>query len=334
MVGATTILFVTDPCDPRTSKEARELLAFLGNIAGKGVLLGQHTQTRNPKELAYIREVTGKQPALCGFELLAYSGNINWDTCDEACLKELYENLGTLENALAWGRAGGIVTLTWHWYSPVGGRDKSFYSNNTDFDAEAALREGTGEHRAMCRDLDLMAVHLRRFAQEHIPVLWRPFHEADGNWFWWGVRGPEIAKRLYRFMHDYFTRVHGLHHLIWVWNSPKAEGYPGDDVVDVISRDMYPPQHEHTACAAQYRELTGITPLRRLCVIGEIGSQPSVAAIAEEDIPWCWYMTWSGDFGASERFTDNAQLIANYTDPHAITLENLPQWKQKAGGAA
>ncbi len=317
---------ITTPANPNATKEARRLLAYLGDMAGKGVLLGQHTQTRQPKELAYIREVTGKEPALCGFELLSYSGNINWDTCDDACLKELYENMGTIENALAWGRRGGVVTLTWHWYSPVGGRDKSFYSGNTDFDPQAALTEGTEEHRALLRDLDLMAVHLRRFQQENIPVLWRPFHESEGIWFWWGRKGPEVAGQLFRFMYRYYTQAHHLDHLLWVWNCPNPAGYPGDDVVDVISRDLYPKEHEHTSLSDKYHELTKITHQPRLCAIGENGTMPSVAAIAEEGIPWCWFMTWSGDFGASERFTDNAMLRANYAHPCAITLDRLPKW--------
>ncbi len=318
--------WITTPVNPNASKEARRLLDYLGSIAGKGVLLGQHTQTRHPKELDYIREVTGKQPALCGFELLSYSGNINWDSIDGACYKELYDNLGTLENALEWGRKGGIVTLTWHWYSPVGGRDKSFFSWNTDFDARLALQEGTGEHRAMIRDLDLMAVHLRRFQQENIPVLWRPFHESDGTWFWWGKQGKETAGQLFRFMFDYYTRVHHLDHLIWVWNSPDPEGYPGDDSVDIISRDVYPRDHEHTSLAEKYHELTRVTEKKALCAIGENGAMPSVAAMAEEQIPWVWFMTWSNEFGASERATDKAALRANYSHPYGISYDKLPKW--------
>ncbi len=311
------------PCNKNASVKARKLLSYLTEISGKYILLGQHTQTRAPKELRHIEEVTGELPALCGFELLSYSGNIQWDTCDEVCLKELYENLGTLENALEWGRRGGIVTLTWHWYSPVGGQNKSFYSAKTDFDPRKVLEEGTEERRAFLRDLDLMAVHLRRFQEEDIPVLWRPFHESEGEWFWWSAKGPETARRLYRLMYQYFTGLHHLDHLLWVWNSPLPEGYPGDDVVDVISRDLYPPAHQHTSLAKEYKELTKITNANKVCAIAEIGTQPDVAALLDEKVPWCWFMTWSGDFGASENFTDNVQLRANYGHPKAITLERL-----------
>ncbi len=307
----------------RHAKYAEELLDFLKEISGKYILLGQHTQTRKQEELQRIKEVTGREPALCGFELLAYSGNINWDSCDEVALKELYENLGTVENALEWGRSGGIVTLTWHWYSPVGGMDKSFYSKNTDFNCEAALTEGTKEHTALLRDLDLMAVQLKRFQQEEIPVLWRPFHESEGDWFWWSVEGPKMAAKLYRFMFQYYTDVHHLDHLIWVWNSPLKEGYPGDDVVDVVTRDMYPPAHEHTAREEEYKQLQELTEAGKPYAIAEIGTQPDVEMIFEKGIPWTWYMVWSGIFTLTEDFTSYEQLKKNYNHPKAITKEKL-----------
>ncbi len=319
---------VKTPCNKNATPEAVKLLEYLDEVAGKAVLLGQHTQTRAPKELQYIKEVTGKQPAICGFEMLAYSGNIQWDTCDEACLKELYENLGTIENALEWGRRGGIVTITWHWYSPVGGRDKSFYAEKTDFDGEKALTPGTEEHRAMLRDLDLMAVHLKRFMDEKIPVLWRPFHESEGTWFWWGMQGPDLAKQLYQFMYRYFTEKKGLNHLVWVWNSPLPEGYPGDDMVDIISRDIYSPAHVHDAQKQGYEELISITPTCKICALAEVGTQPDVDTIIKEEIPWCWYMTWSNEFGSSEEFTDKKQLYANYHSPYSISYEDLPWVKE------
>ncbi len=106
-----------------------------------------------------------------------------------------------------------------------------------------------------------------------------------------------------------------------------ARGIPRDDVVDIITRDIYPPDHMHTACAEEYRGLTCITSAQKLCGISECGSQPSVDAIIQERVAWCWFMTWSNSFGASEQHTDNKQLIANYHSPHAITFDQLPDWK-------
>lgn len=311
-------------CNPNASPEAKRLMEYICELSGKYVLLGQHTQTRKMEELRKIEKVTGKLPALLGFELLSYSGNINWDDADENCLIELYENMGTVENALEWGKRGGIVTFTWHWYSPVGGRDKSFYSRNTDFDARNALVEDSPENVALKRDLDLIAVQLKRFQRENIPILWRPFHEAEGGWFWWGHKGVKTASALFRYVYHYLTEEHKLNNLIWVWNSPNPDGYPGDDVVDIITRDVYPPAHIHTSLAKEYHELASIPPTEKLCALGEVGTIPDVDSIGEEGIEWCWYMTWSKVFILQEAFSSFEQLRKNYDSKYGITLDKLP----------
>ena len=78
-------------------------------------------------------------------------------------LKEVDEVYGTVDCALEWGRKGGLVTYTFHWFSPIGGRDKSFYAEHTDFDASKAATKGTPEYEAMLRDLDVIADILKKF---------------------------------------------------------------------------------------------------------------------------------------------------------------------------
>lgn len=77
------------------------------------------------------------------------------------------------------------VALSFHWFSPIGGHDKSFYAKNTDFDAEKILENDSPERTAFYNDMDVIAHELKNFQQADIPVLWRSFHEADDNWFWW-----------------------------------------------------------------------------------------------------------------------------------------------------
>ena len=137
------------------------MLEYLSQIEGKGILTGQHTQTMEQPEIWRIEKLTGKLPAICGFELLSYSPNIRRETADEECLKEVDENTGTLEKAWEWAERGGLMTFTWHWFSPLGGNDKSFYAEKTDYDAAKAVMEGTPEHEALCHDLDHMAGVLR-----------------------------------------------------------------------------------------------------------------------------------------------------------------------------
>ena len=156
---------LTTPCNPRALPCVHKLLKYFDAIEGKGILTGQHTQSMAQEELHHIEQVTGKRPALLGFELLGYSPNIDLEGATEACIIEVEENRGTLERAWEWIHQGGIVTFTWHWFSPLGGHDKAFYMEHTDFDARRALIEGSPEHAAFLRDLDHMAALLQPFCE-------------------------------------------------------------------------------------------------------------------------------------------------------------------------
>lgn len=314
---------ITTPCDPQALPCVHQLLAFLNSIEGKHILTGQHTQSVPMEEAEHIYEVTGKYPAICGFELLGYSPNIRRETANEECLKEVDDAYGTVECALNWARKGGIVTFTWHWFSPLGGKDKSFFTENTDYDAVKALEAGTAENIAMIHDLDVMAEILRPFHEENLPILWRPFHEAEGKWFWWGAKGVQVAGALFRFMFEYFTKEKGLHNLVWVWNSPDASGYVGDAYCDIISRDLYPEAHHHTDLAKEYQELRQLTQAEKGGAVAELGVIPDIKALEQTNVPWLWYMTWSHDFCLTEKFTTDEVLKEMYHSPYALTLEDV-----------
>jgi mannan endo-1,4-beta-mannosidase len=311
-----------EPCNPDASAEARNVLDYLTCLQGKGILLGQHTQTRQQEELKYILEVTGKEPALCGFELLAYSPNINYRDSSQECLTEVEENKGTLENAQAWAKRKGLITFTWHWFSPLYGSDKAFYQKNTPFDARLALKDGTDERKAFISDMDTMAQLLKPFCQNRVPILWRPFHEAHGEWFWWGSRGPQTAKGLWIDMFERYTKVHKLNNLIWVWNSPLKEGYVGDKYCDVISRDAYLPDHTHSDYREEYKELIGNTTRNKIAALGETGPVPGIEKLSKTHIPWVWFMTWSK--GVCTDRTSREELRAAYSSEYGITLDRVP----------
>lgn len=313
------------PTNVNAQQSVRNVLKYLSSISGDKILTGQHTQTMAMEELGHIRTVTGKEPALLGFELLSYSPNINYSDTDEECMTEVMQNYGTLKKAWEWAEKKGLITFTWHWFSPLGGRSKSFFSVNTDFDASRAVTDGTHENRALISDMDMMAGLLRPFCDKGIPILWRPFHENEGDWFWWGAKGADTVKKLWNIMFERFTEIHRLNNLIWVWNSPLAENYPGDDTVDIISRDMYPEKHTHTSQSEMYHELVKITKSPKIVIIGETGTVPDADAIHDEMIGWASFMTWSKEFCLTEEYTDNVQLKKLYDSPNAVTLETLPE---------
>ena len=312
------------PVNPNAQDCVKNVMKYLSDITYKQIITGQHTQTMAQEELSHIEKVTGKLPALVGFELLSYSPNINYFDTDDECMKEVTENYGTLKKAWEWAEKKGLITFTWHWFSPLGGRSKAFFTDNTDFDAAKAVIDGTAENIALISDMDMMAGLLRPFCDKHIPILWRPFHEGDGNWFWWGAKGAEPLKKLWGIMYDRFTNMHKLNNLIWVWNAPTPECYPGDDTVDIISRDMYPPEHEHTSQSEMYYDLMKITKQNKITIIGETGTLPSAKAIADERVGWASYMTWSQVFCLTEKFNTNDALKEMYSSPYSVTKDKLP----------
>lgn len=313
------------PSNPNAQECVKKVMKYLSDISGEKIITGQHTQTLEMEELKHIQSVTGKQPALLGFELLSYSPNINYFDTDDECMVEVQENYGTLKRAWEWAEEKGLITFTWHWFSPLYGRSKSFFTRNTDFDADKAVIPGTPENDALISDIDTMAGILRPFCEKQIPILWRPFHEGEGDWFWWGAKGADALIKLYRILYKRFTEVHKLNNLIWVWNAPKPECYPGDDVVDIISRDMYPPAHVHTSQIGHYTELIKITDSPKIVLIGETGTLPSPEAVVSEGAEWVSYMTWSKVFCLTEEFNTNEALCDVYNSPFSVTKEDLPK---------
>ena len=310
----------TIPCNPNAQPEVKEVLEYLSQIEGKGILTGQHTQTMEQPEIWRIEKLTGKLPAICGFELLSYSPNIRRETADEECLKEVDENTGTLEKAWEWAERGGLMTFTWHWFSPMGGSDKSFYAEKTDYDAAKAVMEGTPEHEALCHDLDHMAGVLQPFCDRHIPILWRPFHESEDEWFWWGAKGAKVARDLYRLMFDYYTGEKNLHNLLWVWNSDIEEAYPGDEYVDVVSMDVYLPEYQSTDYADVYEKLVAATSRDKVAALAEVGYLPDVDLLQKSRIRWAYYMTWSKEFCIGEKYNSVENLKKMYDSEYAVTL--------------
>ena len=168
--------------------------------------------------------------------------------------------------------------------------------------------------------MDVIARELLRFKDAGIPVLWRPFHEADGEWFWWGTKGPRIARQLYRLMFDYYTVEYKLDNLIWVWSCSVREGYPGDARVDVVSADIYLPEYTATDYSVEYEKLVSATSHKKVAALAEVGYMPDIQKLESSRVPWAYYMTWSKEFCMGEQYNSTAKLKEMYASEYAITL--------------
>lgn len=290
--------------NPKAAPQARELYRYLWETWGKGILSGQQEDPRrqcSQREMDYIREQTGKLPAIRGLDYI----------------HDDFE--GVNKRAAAWHEQGGIVTVCWHWGAPPNGI--GYPSSQGEIDMEEALREGSDLNRAVLERMDETARALGELRDLGIPVLWRPLHEFDGAWFWWGKGGPKAFVRLWRLMYDCFTRVHGLDNLIWVLGycgEPKEGWYPGDDCVDIIGADTYREGvHEEL-----YRRMEGITQKKMPIVYHENGPMPDPEVLCQKGPKWLWFMTWHTIHIMEQNTPEYLKKV--YGHPYVITLDRLP----------
>lgn len=135
-----------------------------------------------------------------------------------------------------------------------------------------------------------------------------------------GDKGPKVACELYKLMYDYYTNVHHLNHLLWVWNCRLREGYPGDEYVDVISVDIYLTEPVRTDYQEEYRLLVESTSKNKVAALAEIGYIPDIHMLEQSHTPWAYYMTWSKEFCIGEQYNSKKQLWDMYHSSYSITL--------------
>lgn len=305
--------------DAVASPSARALVRFLRSEYGRRVLSGQQSMP----DLEYVYGATGRMPAVGVFDLMDYSpSRVARGVRPET----------TPAQMTAWAGRRGVVSLSWHWNAPTDLLDtpdhewwRGFYTHATTFDVEAALADPTSErYRLLLRDIDAIAVQLQALEDADVPVLWRPLHEAWGRWFWWGAKGPEPFKALWRLTHDRMTRVHGLHNLVWVYTHQDPAWYPGDDVVDVVSRDTYGAGEAAATQRAEWQATQAMFDGRKLVALSEAGGLHDPANSREFGVWWSWFSVWSG---RSIRDAPQATLRAVYADEAVLTLDELPDWR-------
>lgn len=195
--------------------------------------------------------------------------------------------------------------------------------NTTITDWDKALTEGTPEYETLIKGMDKAAEALQELKEENIPVLWRPFHEFDGAWFWWGKGGSENFKKLWVMMYDRYTNYWGLDNLIWVLGysgngNGYADWYPGDAYVDIAGADSY----NDGSNAALYNKVKDVVGEERPVCFLECGRIPTVEQLTTTNAGWVWFMTWHTEYITDHNDTDTLNEI--YNDDYVITLDELP----------
>ena len=203
-------------------------------------------------------------------------------------------------------------------------KDYACYKADTEFDATNATVEGTWENKVFTEDLKNAAAYLKLLRDADIPVLWRPFHEAAGGWFWWGKDAASF-KSLWIAMFNYF-KTEGLDNLIWVWTTEgnDADWYPGDQYVDIVGRDVY--NKETADCVSEYTSIAEnygnkIVSLSECGTVGLISEQWASGA------RWSWFMPWydgTNEDGSPVVHADEAWWKDAMSQEFVVSREELP----------
>lgn len=340
---------------PNASENAQSMYSFIKTNFQNKIISGVMTSTvmdndgkytpnklENQVEVAWVKNASGKIPALLGIDFLhgtGLSSDGDWHKGYTNATLALAEEIYT---------KGGIPAYCWHWMDPSQAVE-TFYtesSNNTPFttfDLSKAYTDpntcedfdvNSDEYKAIIRDIDIVAGYLKKLSDKGVPILWRPLHEAAGKWFWWGYKGPKACKALYRLLFERLTDYHKLNNLIWVWTTDEAsdalDWYPGDEYVDIIGRDyyFYPREANHSSLVASFEKVKEVFGGRKIVALSENGSIPYPDSLISNDAGWAYFMPWNTDYTMDGWAHDNTandwKHILNHD--YVITLDEMPGW--------
>jgi beta-glucosidase len=249
----TVLLTVTEeneppkPSDEKATAETRTLYQQLSEQRQKGVMIGHQDDLAyghnwfNEPNRSDVRDVTGKYPALNGWDLgyLERGGEYNLDSISFENMKR-YIREGH--------KRGSINTVSWHASNIVTGNNAWDCSRN---DVVQSLLPGGARHEPFLKWLDKIAdffLDLNDDAGKPIPILFRIYHEHSGNWFWWGSKqsSPEEYKQLWRMTVKHLRDKRNVHNLLYAFSPSETknqdeylERYPGDEYVDILGFDCY-----------------------------------------------------------------------------------------------
>lgn len=292
--------------NPNASAETQSLYSFLCDTYGNYIISGQQESTwmgSEDYEFDIIRNASGKYPALRGLD---YMGD---------------DFAGCNRRAKSWYAKGGIVTICWHCGSDFSGSHTE--SMNTELNWDKALTEGTAEYNALIAGMDKGAKALLELKEAGVPVIWRPFHEFDGKWFWWGKGGAENFKKLWRIMYDRYTNYWGLDNLIWnlgYCGDVNDGWYPGDEYVDIVGADTYV---NHTDSLVSMYNKTAQVADKPVC-LHENGPIPDPDKLKADGSKWLWFMTWHTSFIDSNEINTSQYINKVYNSDYMLTLDELP----------
>ncbi|PYE49131.1 mannan endo-1,4-beta-mannosidase [Paenibacillus barcinonensis] len=340
--------------DPESTPETQILMNYLTEVYGHNIISGQQeiygggNDGNYELEFEWIHDLTGQYPAIRGFDFMNYNPLYGWED-------------GTTNRMIDWvNTRGGIATASWHINVPrnfntyqlgdfVDWKEATYKPTETNFDTAKAVVPGTKEYQYVKLTIADLAEQLQILQDNDVPVIFRPYHEAEGNgglngegaWFWWASAGADVYKKLWDMLYTELTETYDLHNLIWTYNSyvysTSPAWYPGDEQVDLVGYDKYNTIYNRydglsgvpneDAITSIFYQLVNLTNGKKMVAMTENDTVPSVKNLIEEKAGWLYFCPWYGEHLMSNAFNYPATLKTLYQSDYVITLDELPDLK-------
>lgn len=237
------------PIDKQATAETVNLYRSLWRLSEKHTLFGHQHATEyghgwsGDADRSDVKSVTGSHPAVIGVDIMGFSGRPeNEIATAKAQLKK---------NVIATYERGGVTTVAWHFFNPIS-KGGFYWVDTLSKPAVPAIIPGGVAHeqyKEILKGVAAWANDLRAKDGKLVPLIFRPYHEFDGNWFWWGqshcTREEFIS--LWRFTVSYLRDTLHVHNFLYAFSPDNKftteqqylDRYPGDEYVDLLGMDNY-----------------------------------------------------------------------------------------------
>lgn len=282
------------PSNSNSTTETRNLFFNL-NAVGKSlqVALGHqstNTLTFQGFESIYksdVKDVVNEFPAVVAYDIGGIERGLGtvWLEGTSDRIKEA---------AIYAHSLGCAISISWHTRNPVypeldqKNRNSTGQVINVGNTVEQLFNDPTAMKRYVTW-LDIVSeffLSLKDAQGNLIPILFRPFHECNGNWFWWGVGHctDDEYKNLYRFTYEYLVKSRKINNLLWIYNTDRVSSeeqylsrFPGASIIDFFSLDFYDSssmtlqQFEETLSASMSVMFNVSHRYKKGCFLAEVG---------------------------------------------------------------
>jgi mannan endo-1,4-beta-mannosidase len=349
--------------DPDATKETKALYHNLGKLARKHILFGHQHATEyghgwyGEAARSDVKSVTGSHPAVIGVDFSGLSGRPPEaiERAKESLRRQITDTYDR----------GGVTTVAWHFSNPVTPQTGFYWKDSLSAPAVANLIPGGSHHeeyKAILQTIGSLAQSVRGSDGKQVPLLFRPYHELDGGWFWWGKPHctAEEFTTLWRFTVSYLRDSLNVHNFIYVF-SPDAlfkteaeylERYPGDAWVDMVGMDDYGDFGRN----GHYNLPAGITKLKivsdyarkagKLAAFTETGlesipdttwwTSSLLKSLKAEKMKLAYVLVWRNDARSATHFyapypghSSVPDFMDFYKDPYTVFEADLPRLYQR-----